>query len=162
MTQDNKATLEQMFELQQNAIQNGDVALIGPRNSNFLRSGAGKLSRAAITEVWVMPEALECNDYSNLEVAHVGNVQTRVTRYNNGWGLGDTNATELVIFESTVIAVLDMAENNDGWDVYGELTTNQKRELLISMGASVIKPDSKRGAHGFDDVKRNWERIKGL
>jgi hypothetical protein len=149
-----KATLEQMFEKAQNALENGDTALFVPTMSS-LQGGVSRLSRSNTTEVWVIEFG---QDVSELQVAHLGDVHTRVTRYTDASRVWDENATDLVIFEGVSIAVLDHKNNNDDWDKYGHLSNAEKRQVLTDLGAQFFA-NSTRGNHGFDDVKRKYAKI---
>lgn len=151
----NKSELK---DLANNAIDNGQCVVIVPTLSSF-KSGVSTFSRGNTSEIWVTGEALAAN-WEEIEVAHLGQVETRVKVYTTAQRLWDDDGMDLYVFEPVSITVLDLIENNGSWDKYGELSNAEKRQVLSELGAIHLK-NSNRGVKGLKgDCQSRWEKAR--
>lgn len=136
-----------------------DTTFVKLGTMSSFQGGLSKFSRANVSEIWVTGEALSA-DWENLEVAHLGQAETRMTVYSTAERIWDEDGTDIAVMENLSITVLDFSENNHNWDAYGELTNEEKRQVLSKLGAQYMK-NSTQGVKSLKgDCKTAWARLK--
>lgn len=121
--------------------------------SSSYRAAALDAFRGIPTHVWVTDAAIAAIQAGKVtHGCHLGQAIDRHIEYTDGqtWvTVIPANAEEVV--------VIDVPENNDNWDIFADLTIEEKMATVRNMGARYVRR-SVRGAKQFDDAKKD---VKG-